>query len=65
LCGISHNNDWSKHPERLEGLLAALAKTSMKNSLQEIDVKDCGMRKKKVMEMVEKHGLTNIKEIFD
>jgi hypothetical protein len=32
-CGIKHENDWYSYPERLEGILASLAKTQVKYSV--------------------------------
>jgi hypothetical protein len=54
-CGKKYDNNWQEHPERLEGLLAAMANTQIKNSLEKIYVINCGVR-----EMVDKHGFTNI-----
>jgi hypothetical protein len=62
-CGTKYDN-WFKHPERLEGLLAAMAKTRIKHSLKIIYVHCCGVSEKQVREMVEKHGFTNIKKIY-
>jgi CRISPR/Cas system type I-B associated protein Csh2 (Cas7 group RAMP superfamily) len=61
--GEKYDNNWKEHPERLEGLLAAMAKTQIKHSLKEIDVDDCGVSKEQVREMVDRHGFTNVKEI--
>jgi hypothetical protein len=37
-----------EHPERLEGLLAAMAKTQIKHSLEKIYVYDCGVSNEQV-----------------
>jgi hypothetical protein len=43
--GKRYGNNWKEHPERLEGLLAAIVKTQIKHSLEIIDVWDCGVYK--------------------
>jgi hypothetical protein len=58
-------DNWKEHHERLEGLLAAMAKTSIKDSLEEMHVQYCGVSEEQVREMVDKHGFTNIKKIRD
>jgi hypothetical protein len=63
-CGRKYDNNWGEHPERSEGLLAAMAKTQIKNSLETIYVDYCGVSEEKVREMVDRHGFTNIKEIY-
>jgi hypothetical protein len=62
-CGYDDRNNWADHPERLEGLLSAMAKVPIKHSLEKIWVLACAVSKQQVLEMVEKHGFTNIKEI--
>jgi (2Fe-2S) ferredoxin len=42
-----------------------MAKTPIKDTLEEIDVWYCGVSKEQVREMVDKHGFTNIKKIID
>jgi hypothetical protein len=42
-----------------------MAKTQIKDSLEEIYVDDCGVSEEQVREMVDKHGFTNIKKIID
>jgi hypothetical protein len=59
-CGVMYDNNWKEHPERLEGLLAAMAKTQIKHSLERINVEDCGVSKEQVREMVDRHEITNI-----
>jgi hypothetical protein len=61
--GEYYENDWPSHPERLEGLLASMANTPIKHSLEEIYIEECGLSLKQVMEMVERHGFTNIRQI--
>jgi hypothetical protein len=62
-CGINHDNDWKEHPERLEGLLKAMAKTPIKDSLEKIWTRWCGVSEEQVKKMVEDYGFTKIKEI--
>jgi hypothetical protein len=59
-CGTMYDSNWEEHPERLEGLLAAMAKTQIKHSLETICVNKCGMNEEQVREMVDRHGFTNI-----
>jgi ribosomal protein S18 acetylase RimI-like enzyme len=40
-----------------------MAKVPIKHSLEKIWVLACAVSKQQVLEMVEKHGFTNIKEI--
>jgi hypothetical protein len=47
----------------LEGLLAAMAKTQIKHSLETIWVGKCGVSNEQVEKMVYKHGFTNVKKI--
>jgi hypothetical protein len=60
-CGYEYGNNWKEYPERLEGLLAAMAKTQIKHSLERIDVIKCGMHMEQVMKMVDRHGFANVK----
>jgi hypothetical protein len=50
--------------EKLEGLLAAMAKTPIKQSLEVLHVDYYKMNKKQVKEMAKKHGFTNVKNII-
>jgi hypothetical protein len=63
-CGINHDNNWEEHLERLEGLLAAMAKTPIKDSLEDILVGYCGLSEEQVREIMDRHGFHNIKEIY-
>jgi hypothetical protein len=47
----------------LEGLLAAMAKTQIKHSLEEYMLIDCGVSEEQVRKMVDRHGFTNSKNI--
>jgi hypothetical protein len=62
-CGTKYDNNWKEHPERLEGLLASMAKTQIKHSLNRITVHSCGVSKKLVLDMVNRHGFTNVLKI--
>jgi hypothetical protein len=64
FCGVMYGNNWGEHPERLEGLLAAMAKTLIKYSLETIFVSSNGVSNKQVREMMDRHGFINIKWIF-
>jgi hypothetical protein len=61
---MKYNNNWDEHPERLEGLLAAMAKTQIKHSLENINATGSGVSEETVMKMVKRHGFTNIKNIY-
>jgi hypothetical protein len=63
-CGPHHENNWGEHPERMEGLLAAMAKTPIKHSLETIYI-DCRVSEEQAREMLDRHGFTNIKDIYD
>jgi hypothetical protein len=63
-CGGNYGNNWNEHPERLEGLLAAMAKTQIKHSLERIDVTFCRVSKEQLREMKHRHRFTNVK-MFD
>jgi hypothetical protein len=63
-CGEKYENNWEEHPERLEGLLAAMAKTQIKHSLDIMYVYYCGVSEKQMREMVDRHGFINIKTIY-
>jgi hypothetical protein len=58
--GEQYDNNWKEHPERLEGLLAAMTKTQIKHSLKEIWIQWCGVSQEQVREMVDRHGFTNV-----
>jgi ribosomal protein S14 len=45
--------------------MAAIAKTSLRESIQRIDVRLCGVSKKMVREMAEKLGFTKIENVVD
>jgi hypothetical protein len=47
----------------MKGLFAAMAKTSIKHSIKEIELISCGMSTEKVREMMDKHGFTNVRKI--
>jgi hypothetical protein len=49
----------------LEGLLAAMAKTQIKHSLEMIVISWSGVSKEQVREMVDRHGFTNVETIND
>jgi hypothetical protein len=63
-CDDLYANDWKEHPERLEGLLAAMANTQIKHSLEKIYVYHCGVSQEQVWKMMDRHGFTNIKGIY-
>jgi flavorubredoxin len=64
-CGTWYGNNWGKYPEFLNGLLAAMAKTPLRESLKTIGVGSCEVNEEQVKEMVERLGFTNISVIKD
>jgi hypothetical protein len=57
-------NNWDEHPERLQGLLAAMAKTQIKHSLEEIVTFSRKVSKSQMEEMMVRHGFTNSVEVY-
>ena len=58
--GIIHDNDWPGHPEKLEVLAKAIADSSLKDSLQEIDLREWGGVKKKMKAILKKYGVKDV-----
>ena len=58
--GINHDNNWSSNPEKLGRIIRAISLSSMKDSLQTLNVWSCGVSVQKVKEMLSTHGMPNV-----
>ena len=52
-CGIYHSNDWGNNKDKVEALLKAVAQSSLKDSLQTLNISQCGLEVKEVEGMLE------------
>ena len=62
-CGNNHGNNWYSNPEKLGRIIKAISMSSMKDSLQTLDVDDCGVSDQKVKEMLSTHGMANVQYV--
>ena len=60
LWGNGHGNNWNTNPEKLGRIIKAISLSSMKDSLQTLNVYDCGVTIEKTKEMLSTHGLSNV-----
>ena len=58
--GAYHGNNWSTNPEKLGRIIKAISLCSMKDSLQTLNVRDCGVNVQKVKEMLSTYGMPNV-----
>ena len=58
--GNDHDNNWSENPEKLGRIIKAISLCSMKDSLQTLNVYDCGVTIQKVEEMLSVNGMNNV-----
>ena len=58
--GNYHDNNWSSHPDKLGRIIKAISLCSMKDSLQTLNIRDCGVSVQKVKEMLSTHGMPNV-----
>ena len=58
--GNNHGNNWSANPEKLGRIIKAISLCSMKESLQTLNVYQCGVSVEKVKEMLSTHGMANV-----
>ena len=58
--GNWHDNNWSTNPERLGRIIKAISLCSMKDSLQTLNVYNCGVSVQKTKEMLSTHGMANV-----
>lgn len=56
-CGKASKEPWYKNPEKFENIVDAISKCSLKNSLKQINIKDCHLKKRFVMEMFMERGM--------
>ena len=59
-CGTSYSNNWPSRPEKLQNLISAIGKSSLRDSLEEITVYGCGLNRKQVKKMLKKYNIINI-----
>ena len=58
--GNNYGNNWGANPEKLGRIIKAISMSSMKKSLQTLNVDDCGVSDQKVKEMLSTHGMPNV-----
>ena len=58
--GNNHGNNWSANPEKLGRIIKAISLCSMKDTLQTLNVYECGVSVEKVKEMLSTYGMPNV-----
>ena len=58
--GNYHENNWSTNPEKLGRIIKAISLCSMKNSLQTLNVEQCGVSVQKTKELLSTHGMASV-----
>ena len=58
--GNNHGNNWSVNPEKLERIIKAISLCSMKDSLQTLNVRECGVTIRKVEKMLSANEMDNV-----
>ena len=58
--GNNHDNNWRSNPEKLGRIINAISLCSMKDSLQTLNVRNCGVGVQKVKELLSTHGMANV-----
>ena len=62
--GNGHENNWGLNPEKLGKIIKAISLCSMKDSLQKLNVYDCGVGVQKAKEMLSANGMSNVQFIW-
>ncbi|CAI2362697.1 unnamed protein product [Moneuplotes crassus] len=63
-CGLDWcNTEWNEHPDRFEKIIVAVKNSSLKDSLEQINVEGCHIGVDKVDELLATHGLSHIEVI--
>ena len=58
--GNNYSNNWSANPEKLGKIIKAISLCNMKDSLQTLNVYDCGVSVQKTKELLSTHGMANV-----
>ena len=58
--GTYHGNNWRSNPEKLGRIIKAISLCSMKDSLQTLNVCECGVSVQKVKEILSTNGISNV-----
>ena len=58
--GNGSGDNWSSNPEKLGRIIKAISLSSMKDSLQTLNVGGCGVSVQEVKEMLSTHGMANV-----
>ena len=59
--GRHKNSNWEERPDRLESLIRAISKWSIKESLQELILINCGLTRDEIIQIVEFYGIISIR----
>ena len=63
--GCNHDNDWANHPERLERVIAAISRSSLRESFTFLSVHFCNVTEEKAQKMLWKYGMDNVDVLED
>ena len=58
--GTNHDNNWREYPEKLERVIKAIGNSSLKQSLNKIELLCWGVAQKEIEDMQDKYGVSNI-----
>ena len=59
--GGSEYSNWDEYPDRFANIICAFSKCSLKQSIQKIQVRNCGsMIKKKAEAVLKEYGMENV-----
>ena len=61
LCGESSRCDWANNKGELRKIIEAISKSTLKDSLEEINIHKCGVAISEVKQMLTDEGISNIK----
>ena len=63
--GHSSRSDWANDKSQMNKIITAIAGSSLKNSLQEINVHGCGVSTKEVLQVLEENGVSDTIKVTD
>ena len=60
-CGKFEETEWIKEPTSFERIVVAIKNSGIKDSLETVEINDCGLKRTEVRDMFTKHGLEKTK----
>ena len=58
--GQKKSSNWEEYPQRFKNLMKAVSLSDIKNSLQNIDITDCGISQEEGQSILEDIGMRNL-----